>query len=92
MSRNLTEYFAEYIVEFHLEHDYRRCEMFAEVMYEDMPLRHVDPTEEEGDIIMKHLTMAVEELEPKAMELVREWNRDAREEYEEREEARRGQY
>ena len=41
---------------------------------------------------MKHLTMAAEELEPKAMELVEEWNRDAREEYQEREEARRGQY
>ena len=89
---NLTETFAEFIIRNNLEGNYRRCECFAEWMYEDMPLGHAEPTEEEGDIIMKHLTMAAEELEPKAMEPVEEWNRDAREEYQEREEARRGQY
>lgn len=93
---SLTEMFAERISELDMLDSTNRSESFAEMLgetlVESLP-ENVELTDDEWRKLQVYLQDFVEEeLEDEAVEMVHEWNEDARESYFEREEARRGQY
>ena len=91
---SITEKFADYIIEIGAGSSDEAVEGFAALLldgiYNSIP--ELVLTDDEEERLMSHLTMLVEELVVDADSLVSEWNRDARESYQERGEARRGQY
>lgn len=90
----LAEKLAEYAIECGYDNSTSVIEGFAEKLLDGFIEGNdvkMDDTEIEAAIA--DLQSFIEDmLVPEADQLIIEWNRDAREEYEEREEARRGQY
>lgn len=91
---SLAEKLAEYAIECGYNDSTSVVEGFAEQLLDgfiDGNKVKMDDTEIEA-MNADYINFIEDMLVPEADQLIIEWNRDAREEYEEREEARRGQY
>lgn len=90
----LAEKLAEYAIECGYDNSSSVEEGFAEQLLDGFIEGNkveMDDTEIEA-MNADYINFIEDMLVPEADQLIIEWNRDAREEYEEREEARRGQY
>jgi len=90
----LAEKLAEYAIARGYDDSTSVIEGFAEELLDGfIKGNEVEMDDTEIEAMNADLMSFVEDmLVPEADQLIIEWNRDAREEYEEREEARRGQY
>lgn len=90
----LAEKLAEYAIECGYDNSSSVEEGFAEQLLDGfIEGNGVELDDTEAEAMNADLINFIEDmLVPEADQLITEWNRDAREAYEEREEARRGQY
>ena len=90
----LAEKLAEYAIECGYDNSTSVVEGFAEQLLDGfIEGNKVEMDDTEIEAMNADLINFIEDmLVPEADQLITEWNRDAREAYEEREEARRGQY